>query len=465
MLRAMDCFAPRATPATIKIQPVSVKEFKSWVKTQPKRVGAWVSNTGFKAKSGATALLRKADGRLDRVIHIIDNRASLWGFARLPRVLPKGRYILDPKMSDGMGDAAALGWALASYSYTRYKSKPVKRKVQLVWPEDADRGRVVATATAIYQGRDLINAPAEDCGPDEIAAAVTALAKQHGGKATVIKGDALLKKNYPAIHAVGRAATRAPILADLTWGDPKHPKLTLVGKGVVFDSGGLDIKSAAGMRLMKKDMGGAASVIALASMIMELELPVRLRLLVPSVENAVAGNAYRPGDILSTRKGLTVEVGNTDAEGRIILCDALAEAAADKPDLIIDMATLTGAARVALGAEVPVLFCNDDDVAGALADASDHLSEPDPMWRLPLHRPYRRFLDSHIADINNISSTRYGGAITAALFLREFVGKNRWVHIDTMGYNESTRAGRPKGGEVLGVRTLYRMLARRYGGQ
>ncbi len=461
----MDCFAPRATATTVKITPVAVKDFKKWLKSQPKRVAAYIKNTNFSGKSGATSLVRKADGTLDRVIHVVNNRGSLWSFARLPGLLPKGRYQLDPKSSAGMGTAAALGWALASYKYTRYKSNAKKRKVQLVWPEDADRGLVAATAEAAYQGRDLINAPAEDCGPDELAEAVKALAKEHGGKAAVTKGDALLKKNYPAIHAVGRAATRAPLLADLTWGNPKHPKLTLVGKGVVFDSGGLDLKSPQFMKLMKKDMGGAASVIALASMIMDMELPVRLRLLVPSVENAVAGNAYRPGDILNTRKGLTVEVGNTDAEGRIILCDALAEAASEAPDLIIDMATLTGAARVALGAEVPVFFTNDDELAAALADAADHMSEPDPMWRLPLHRPYRRFLDSHIADINNISSTRYGGAITAALFLREFVDKNRWLHVDTMGYNESSRAGRPKGGEVLGVRALYRMLARRYAGQ
>jgi len=462
----MDCFATRPTPTTVKISLVPAKDFKSWVKKQPKRLGAWVKNTDFKGRSGDTGLVRKADGRLDRVLHVVENSGSLWSFARLPGKLPKARYQLDPKEADGYGNAAALGWALGCYRFTRYKSKAHGPKAQMVWPEDADRGRVVATATAVYTGRDLVNTPAEDCGPDELAATIKELAKQHGGKAKVIRGDALLKNNYPAIHAVGRAASRPPLIADLTWGNPKHPKVTLVGKGVVFDSGGLDLKAAPYMRLMKKDMGGAATVIALASMIMELELPVRLRLLVPSVENAVSGNAYRPGDILSTRKGITVEVGNTDAEGRLILCDALAEAASGKPDLIIDVATLTGAARVALGTEVPVFFCTDDDVATAFSGAGDALTEPDPVWRLPLYRPYRRKLDSPIADLCNISSGRYGGAITAALFLQEFVGDNRWIHIDSMAYNEgSDLAGRPKGGDVPATRALFRMLAQRYAGE
>ncbi len=301
-------------------------------------------------------------------------------------------------------------------------------------------------------------------GPSHLADAAMVMAEQHGADVRLVVGDDLLEEGFPAIHAVGRAAANAPRLIDITWGKPGKPKLTLVGKGVCFDTGGLDLKSASNMKLMKKDMGGGALVLGLAHALMDADLPVRLRVLVPAVENSVAGNAYRPLDVINTRKGKTVEVGNTDAEGRIIMCDALALAEEDRPDLIIDAATLTGAARVALGTKLPALFSTDDEAAEALLAAGREVG--DELWRLPLHKPYRKYLDSRVADINNIASTGYGGAISAALYLREFVGKKRsWIHIDTMGYNTSSEPGRPSGGEAFALRALYAMLNKRYRGR
>ncbi len=309
------------------------------------------------------------------------------------------------------------------------------------------------TAEAIGLVRDLVNTPAADMGPAQLAEAARDLAKRHRGKCTVLVGDTLLKRNYPAVHAVGRAAAEEPRLIDLRWGS-KGPKVTLVGKGVCFDSGGLDLKPAAGMKLMKKDMGCAAHVLGLASLIMAEKLPLQLRVLVPAVENAVSGNAFRPLDVLQTRKGLTVEVGNTDAEGRLVLCDALAEADSEKPDLLIDFATLTGAARVALGPDLPAMFCNDDKLAGLILRHG--AVEGDPVWRLPLHKGYRPGLESKVADLNNISNSPYGGAITAALFLENFVSPGtRWAHFDIMAWNVATRPGRPEGGEAMGLRAVY----------
>jgi leucyl aminopeptidase len=299
-------------------------------------------------------------------------------------------------------------------------------------------------------------------GPPELAEAAEAVAARNGARYRVIIGDDLLKENYPTIHAVGRAAAKPPCLIDFVWGDESAPKLTLVGKGVCFDTGGLDLKPASGMRLMKKDMGGAATLLGLASAIMEAKLPVRLRVLVPAVENAVSANAFRPLDIIKTRKGMTVEVGNTDAEGRLILCDALHEACAEKPALVIDMATLTGAARTALGPDLPALFTHDDALAAELLRAG--VAVGDPLWRLPLWKPYRKMLASTVADINNVSESAFAGAITAALYLAEFVGSETpWAHIDTYAWNQSSRPGRPEGGEALGLRALYRLVETRFG--
>ncbi|MEX1362860.1 MAG: leucyl aminopeptidase family protein [Nannocystaceae bacterium] len=449
----LDCFAARPTARTISINALSVPAYRAWLRKQSKMTAGWLKSIGFKPEPGNVAQVPSRDGSVSRVVLGLGSEPDQWTFASLRRWLPRGRYAFDG-LDPQLADMAALGWALSSYRFTRYREDEDKRNPTLVWPQGCDQAMVVRTYEAIALGRDLINTPAGDLGPAELTGAIDALAQRHGAEVTVLEGDELLAEGYPAVHAVGRAASRAPRLADLRWGDEAAPKLTLVGKGVCFDSGGLDLKSAAGMKLMKKDMGGAASVLALAHMIMDAALPVRLRVLVPAVENAVSGNAFRPGDVLQTRKGITVEIGNTDAEGRLILCDALAEAATEEPELLIDFATLTGAARVALGTELPALFSNDDALANAVLDAGLRLH--DPLWRMPLHEPYRRHLDSRVADINNVANVSTGGAITAALYLREFVpSRQRWAHVDTMAWNSSNRPGRPTGGEVFGVRAFF----------
>ena len=327
----------------------------------------------------------------------------------------------------------------------------------------ADVERMIRLASAIALGRDLVNIPANDLGPEELAAAIAGLGEEQGARVETIVGDALLEHNFPLIHAVGAASDRPPRLVDLRWGDPAAPLVTLVGKGVCFDTGGLDLKPAAAMRTMKKDMGGAAAMTALAGAIMATGLNVRLRLLVPAVENAVSGRAFRPGDVFRSRKGITVEIGNTDAEGRLVLADALALADEENPELILDAATLTGAARVALGPELPVLFTPDDTLARDIQDAGERTA--DPLWRLPLHQPYRKLIEGKIAEIDNSGAKPFAGAITAALFLQSFVGETRlWAHLDIFGINDTPRPGRPQGGEATAVRPLFEMLWRRFGG-
>ena len=442
----------------------------AWLAGQSKRVKAWVRNVRFAAKSGSVCAVPATDGRLAVVLAGVGSSAAdgsrLWGWAALPAALPAGRYRIEPEPPQEDASRAALGWALGTYGFHRYKKRETSFAT-LVWPRHSDRQAVEAAAEATFWARDLINTPAEDMGPEELAAAARELAQAHGAKVRVTVGDDLIKANYPAVHAVGRASARAPRLIDLTWGKPGAPKLTLVGKGVCFDSGGLDLKSAAGMKLMKKDMGGAAQVLGLARMVMAAGLKVRLRVLVPAVENSVSGNAIRPLDVIRTRKGLTVEIGNTDAEGRVILADALAEAASESPQLIVDCATLTGAARVALGTELPAVFCNQDRLADSLLASGER--EADPVWRMPLWEPYARHIDSKVADINNAVEGGYGGAITAALFLKRFVegpdgAAVPWIHLDFMGWNLSGRPGRPEGGEVMGMRALFGLVRDRFGG-
>ena len=457
----------RAGARLVPITPLAKDNLEGWLLGRPEAEAAWVRAAGFKAEPGAICLLAGAGGSLARVLAGVDPEDGLWSYAGLPAKLPAresapesgrasgGRYTIDAELGAEAATRAALGWALGTYAFTRYR-KTAPRFAALAWPKGADKGAVRRAAEAIFLVRDLINTPAGDMGPAELAAAARALARRHKAKCAVIVGDALLKKNYPAIHAVGRASARAPRLIDLRWGGT-GPRVTLVGKGVCFDSGGLDLKSASGMKLMKKDMGGAAHVLGLAAMIMGARLPLRLRVLVPAVENSVSGTAFRPLDVLATRKGLSVEVGNTDAEGRLVLCDALAEADREKPDLIVDFATLTGAARVALGTDLPALFCNHDGTAEALLEAGR--AAYDPVWRLPLHRPYRHLLDSKVADLNNVSSGSHGGAITAALFLAEFVRpETPWVHLDIMAWNLTARPGRPEGGEAMGLRAVYALI-------
>lgn len=469
----MDNFATRANAKTIPIVALTSKAYKAWFKSQAKAIQTWLETTDFKAEAGNVALLPDRDGALSRVILGLGKPsrdpakaaiwAAIWAYAALPGKLPKGRYELEGELEPGAADDAALGWALATYRFDRYRTKP-KSFPTLVWPKGANRKAVARVRNATFLARDLVNTPAGDLGPHELAEQAITVAEQYGGEATVIVGTDLVTANYPAIYAVGKGSPedRAPRLIDIRWGDEDAPKLSLVGKGVVFDTGGLDIKGASGMKLMKKDMGGAATILALAQMVMDANLPVRLRVLIPAVENSISGDAFHPLDVLQTRRGISVEVGNTDAEGRLILCDALAEADDEQPDLLIDFATLTGAARVALGTELPALFANDDEVAAAILDAG--IATIDPLWRMPLFHSYRRHLDSRIADINNIASVGPGGAITAALFLNEFVSrKTRWVHVDTMAYNLHARPGRPPGGEAMGLRAMFTMLERRYG--
>ncbi len=422
----------------------------------------WLQTTGFDGVPETHALLPGDDGGIAAVWAGVRDAAHPWALAALPKALPAGAYHLADASPLALDPAAAaLSWELGGYSFDLYK--PAAREpAQLHLPATDAARRGLIVAAAIASARDLVNTPAEHLGPAELAEAVQLVARQHGATFRQTVGDKLLEAGFPAIHAVGRAATRAPRLIELNWGKPKHPRLTLVGKGVCFDSGGLDLKSADGMRLMKKDMGGAANALGLAQMIMALRLPVRLQLLIPAVENAVAGNAYRPGDVFKTRKGLHIEIGNTDAEGRVILCDALAYGAETEPALMIDMATLTGAARVALGAQLPALFCRDTALARGLVDRG--LALDDPLWHLPLWRDYHRGIESDIADIVNTGKGALGGAINAAIFLEDFVPEDLpWLHIDLFAWNDSARPGRPVGGEAQTLRTLLAYLEERFG--
>ncbi len=445
----------------IPLIPVHEQVLDEWLKNQSPVVQAWIAQTDFKAKPGTLSLLPNTAGALDRVLIGVGDQPNLWTWAALPEQLPDGVYQLVTNVIEIDFDTAALGWALGPYSFDRYK-KIERSPATLIWPEPCDRDHIRRTAEAIFLVRDLINTPAADNGPEELANAGVELFKKHAGQSRLIIGNDLLKENYPAVHAVGRASDRAPRLFDGTWGDEGAPKVTLVGKGVCFDTGGLNLKSATGMKFMKKDMGGAAHVFGLAAMIMDAQLPVRLRVLVPAVENSVAGNAMRPLDVVSTRKGLTIEIGHTDAEGRVILADALAEAGTENPAVLIDFATLTGAARVALGTDLPALFCNDEKFAQELLAQS--ILQDDPLWRLPLWKPYRKMIEGSVADITNSAEGGYAGAITAALFLESFVEEGQsWAHIDVMAWNKTSQPGRPEGGEAMGLRAVYAYLADRFG--
>ncbi|MET0255142.1 MAG: leucyl aminopeptidase family protein [Luteibacter sp.] len=419
----------------------------------------WMASTNFRPTPGSVVLLPDTSGLIERVLVGVDPTDPLMALGALPFRLPEGVYELAKESAEGDRDLIALGWALGAYRFDRYRSRGRAPAQLLV---DAATVRALQPIVdATYQVRDLVNTPTEDMGPEHLAEAIRAHATTHKAKVREWVGDELLAANFPTIHAVGRASHRAPRLIELTWGKASNPKLVIVGKGVCFDTGGLDIKPSDGMRWMKKDMGGAAHAIALAGLIMQARLPVRLTLLVPAVENAISGNAMRPGEVIRTRAGHTVEVDNTDAEGRLVLCDAIAYAVEQSPDLIVDFATLTGAARVALGPEVPALFTNRDQLADHVIGAAE--VSADPLWRLPLWRPYRRMLDSYIADFANSGASRHAGAITAALYLERFVpeGQN-WMHLDTYSWNDTDRPAHPRGGEAQGLRAFYRFLSERY---
>jgi len=457
----MEFFSARPTKTSIPVHVLRRSDVKKWLSKQRVQVKGWLKANGFAAKVGRIATFPAKDGSIGGAVVVRSDTPSPYSFARLHAELPKGRYLLEGELDEDVATTAALGWGLAGYEFTRYRE--ARRKVsKLAWPKDARKKEVTRLLEATFLVRDLVNTPASDMGPAELAAVGTELAGRHGADIEITVGEELLEAGYPAVHAVGRASDRAPRLIDLRWGDEDAPKVTIVGKGVCFDSGGLDLKPASGMLLMKKDMGGGAHALALGGALMDAKLPIRLRVLVPAVENSVSGNAFRPMDVLQTRKGLTVEVGNTDAEGRLILCDALAEASTEEPELLVDFATLTGAARVALGTELPALFSNDDGWAQRILDAGQDAH--DELWRMPLATRYDRHLKSNVADVNNVSSGRYGGAITAALFLRRFVDRKlAWVHVDQMAYNNDNRAGRPKGGEAMGLRAIYAAIASHFG--
>ncbi|MEE2688958.1 MAG: leucyl aminopeptidase family protein [Pseudomonadota bacterium] len=451
----------RATGKTIPVTALTKEGLDGWLKKTDKHLAAWVGAAGFDASAGTTLLLPGKDGGITRILLGVDSDDDIWSWSAAVETLPRGRYAIPKQTGAKMSTNAALGWALGAYVFDRYK-KVARPGAELVWPARADRKAVEGMASSIYLTRDLINTPASDLGPAELAAAVRKLAREFKASCSVIVGDKLLEKNYPMVHAVGRASDRLPCLIDVVWGNPRHPKVTLVGKGVCFDSGGLDLKPASGMKLMKKDMGGAANALGLARMIMSAKLPVRLRVLVPAVENSVSGNAFRPLDVLHSRAGITVEIGNTDAEGRLILGDVLYEAASEDPKLILDFATLTGAARIALGPEIPVMFSNNDCLADELSKHGEAVG--DPVWRLPIWKPYRRTMDSKVADINNIGDMSQGGAIIAALFLDEFVKETvPWAHFDIMAWNSSSRPGRVAGGEAMAIRAAFGAIAARFG--
>ena len=446
-----DPYLTRDADAT-PIELVGKGGFEQWLSTLSEGDRLAAAQQGFAAQPGQHCWLPVAGG----VAAGWDGKSSLASLGGLPLALSDGVYF----MAHEVDELQLLGWGLGCYQFTRYRDSS-RSPARLVLPRSARRERLANLVNAVTLARDLINMPAGDLTPAQLADEVRQVADTHDAACRIVTGDDLLAEGFGAIHAVGRAAADPPRLVDVRWGEPGRPLVAVVGKGVCFDSGGLDIKSAAGMRTMKKDMGGAAAALGLAQLIMAEQLPVQLRLLIPAVENAIAGNAYRPGDILDTHAGITVEVDNTDAEGRLILCDALSLAAAESPELIVDFATLTGAARVAVGTEVSAMFCNDQAVASGIADSGNAVD--DPVWPMPLHSGYTHLLKSKVADTLNSASTPYAGAITAALFLQKFVAARPWAHFDIMAYNLRKRPGRPEGGEAMAMRAVFRYLEDRFG--
>lgn len=443
------------------IHLVDKKNYDGWLKGRSARERAHLAAVGFKPDAFVHAILPGDDPEKWGVVTSVANVESLsaWCLAKLGQILPDGRY----RVEGAQPGKAMFGWMSGQYRFDTYRPKAEPRAPRVLLTSDVGAiAAVVAEMRATALVRDMVNTPAADMGPAAIEKEAERIAKAHGAKLTVTKGEAL-EQGYPMIHAVGRAAAKhhAPRLIEIVWGKDNHPKVALVGKGISFDSGGLDIKPASGMRLMKKDMGGAAHVLALAELVMASGLPVRLHCLVAAAENAISADAFRPGDVLKSRLGLTVEIGNTDAEGRLVLGDALAKASEDKPELIVDFATLTGAARIALGPDLPPLFANDDGLAEAMLAGG--IERDDPLWRMPLWDGYADLLETDIADLGNAGSSAFAGTITAALFLKRFVGEGiAWAHIDTFAWRPSAKHGRPKGGAALGLRATWAMLQARY---
>jgi leucyl aminopeptidase len=446
----------RSAKNAVPVHLVTAKTAKAFLAADRRRAG--LSAAGFGGREGELMPLM-AGAKVTAWVLGVGEGNDIFAAAGLSEKLPEGVYRLAEVPPPLDMTSAVLAWLLGSYSFTRYKASR-KKPPRLLLPEGVDGEEISRIAQAVFLARDLINTPANDMGPDDLAQAARNLAAHHGAKVSVTKGAAL-KKDFPLIEAVGRGSSRPPCLIDLRWGSRKAPLVTLVGKGVCFDTGGLDIKPSSGMLTMKKDMGGAATALAIAAMVMGARLKLQLRLLIPAAENSVSGNAFRPGDVFKSRKGLTVEIGNTDAEGRLILADALALADEERPELLIDIATLTGAARAATGMELPPFFTDDEVLAADLGRLG--MVTGDPLWRLPLWRGYDFSLGSRVADLNNNPAYGYAGAITAALFLKRFVGTRSWVHLDIPAWSDRVRPGRPIGGEANSARAVYALLKERYG--
>ena len=454
-----------SAPATNAV-PITFTSRSNWdaVRAElPVTARQFAEANGFTGKPGACLTVPASDGQIAGVLFGLEDTGArardLFRPGALPNLLPAGIY----RFANAPHDTrlAVLAFALGCYRFGRYR-KADAPDVRLVPPDGVDAADIMRMADAAMLARDLINTPSNDMGPAELEQAAKEVAERFGARFNCIVGDELVTQNFPLIHAVGMASTRAPRLIDFTWGDPSHPKVTLVGKGVCFDTGGLDLKPSSGMLIMKKDMGGAANVLALAQMVMDAKLKLRLRVLIPAVENAVAGNAFRPLDVFSSRKGLSVEIGNTDAEGRLILADALALADEEKPDLLIDMGTLTGAARVALGPDLPPFYTEDETLAADVARCARE--ENDPLWRMPLWPAYDAWLDSKVANLNNAPSGAFAGSITCALFLQRFVEHAKsWLHFDIYGWTPTAKPARPEGGECQAARAMHRLLSQRYG--
>ncbi len=455
-------FLPSTAKQTIALHLVKPADYPAWLKNQPATTQNWLTSQNFNAHHAHAAKLSGAKGEWAGVVAGYE-REDLASLAQLVAMLPIGKYHLETSLKDDFINKLALAWGLHFYRFNQYKKSGDEiPQPQLKLPKGFQADATKSQIDATYLVRDLVNIPANDLGPQELADISRTLAKSWGMTCRLISGNNLLTQSYPAIYAVGQASTSPPCLIDLHWGNPKAPKVTLCGKGVTFDTGGLDIKPSSGMRIMKKDMGGAAHVLGLAKLIIDAQLPIRLRVLIPAVENSIAGNAFRPGDIINTRKGLTVEIGNTDAEGRVVLADALCEADSENPEIIIDYATLTGAARTALGPDLPAIFVTHGEDVRSLIETG--LAICDPVWPLPLWQGYRDDLKSPVADLNNTGRDAFAGAIYAALFMQHFVSPHRrWVHIDTYAWNATRRPGRPDGGEALGLRTVFSWLQQIYG--
>jgi len=453
-------FLADANASAMPIHALRSSEWGPWIERHSETLRRIAATHDFQAQNGRILLVPATDGAIERVLFGVGDKANVTVMGALAQHLPAGDYRIAFAPREFTGTSTAIAWGLGAYAFDKYKKR--KRPApRLCPPEGADMAEAARIIEASWLARDLVNTPTNDMGPEALHAAADAVAKANGAEIEAIVGDELLKQNYPLIHAVGRAAAQAPRIVQLSWGDVSAPRLAIVGKGVTFDTGGLDIKPAAGMRMMKKDMGGAAHALALAQIVMQAKLNVRLDVFLAIVENAVSSDAFRPGDIIASRKGLTVEIDNTDAEGRLILADALARASEDKPALVLDFATLTGAARTALGPDIPPFFTNDDALAAELAAASSETS--DPIWRLPLWDAYDGDMDSPIADLKNTGDGAFAGSIFGALFLRKFVSAPSWAHFDIFAWAPKEKPSRPQGGEAQALRACWQVIKGRFG--